>query len=125
MLPIGNRLTSTLALVATLTLFCSCENQGRWSKTWEEKFESFQPSGKIMDTIGVQPGMHVGEIGAGNGRFAVKVAERVGAAGMVYANDIDPQAVAFMERRCERERITNLTVIHSKELHPGFPDARQ
>ncbi|UCF06544.1 MAG: methyltransferase domain-containing protein [bacterium] len=77
-----------------------------------------------MDVIGVQPGMHVGEIGAGNGRFAVKVAARVGHAGMVYANDIDPKAVRFMERRCKREQITNMIVIQSGEVQPRFPEGK-
>jgi len=115
---------SCLAVCAALASLSSCRGQGRWSRAWEEKFESFQPSETIMDLIGVEPGMHVGEIGAGNGRLAVKVAVRVGPSGRVYANDIDPRAVRFMERRCERERIPNLTVIHSRDVHPGFPDGR-
>ncbi len=74
-----------------------------------------------MDLIGVEPGMVVGEIGAGNGRVAVKVAERVGAGGLVYANDIDRKAVRFMEERCERGQIRNVVVIHSGEADPRFP----
>jgi SAM-dependent methyltransferase len=127
----GSILTKKITLVLVLLsaaivvfLTCSCERGGRWSKEWEEQFESFQPSGKIMDVLGVGPGMVIGEIGAGNGRFAVKVAARVGPAGRVYANDIDPKAIRFMEKRCQREDITNLTVIRSKEAEPGFPEAQ-
>jgi ubiquinone/menaquinone biosynthesis C-methylase UbiE len=102
-------------------LYASCDGGGRWTAEWEESFESFQPSEKIMDRIGVEPGMVVAEIGAGNGRFAVKVAERVGAEGLVYANDIDPEAVSFMAERCEREGIDNMVVILSGEVEPRFP----
>ncbi len=109
--------------IFSVFILCSC-NGGRWSEEWEEKFESFQPSGKIMDVIGVEPGEIVGEIGAGNGRFAVKVADRVGREGLVYANDIDGKAVDFMEERCRRQNITNMRVIHSRETDPGFPDAK-
>jgi ubiquinone/menaquinone biosynthesis C-methylase UbiE len=120
-----NSLRSYLFLIfAALVLVCSCEEQGRWSKEWEEKFESFQPSGKIIDVMGIKPGMHVGEIGAGNGRFAVRVAERVGDTGRVYANDIDPKAVRFMERRCKRGQIKNMTVIRGGEVQPRFPEGR-
>jgi SAM-dependent methyltransferase len=109
--------------MAMVVLFVSsCDRGGRWSEEWEEQFESFQPSGRIMDVLGIKPGMVVGEIGAGNGRFAVKVAARVGPAGRVYANDIDPKAIRFMEKRCRKEEITNLTVIHGKEVEPGFPE---
>lgn len=61
-------------ILVFLAFLYSCEEQGRWSKEWEEKFETFQPSNKIMDVIGIQAGMQVGEIGADNERFAVKVA---------------------------------------------------
>jgi SAM-dependent methyltransferase len=112
-----------LAAISLWLLVFSCQ-KGRWSKEWEEKFETFQPSGEIMDVIGVKPGLTVGEIGAGNGRFAVKVAARVGSSGKVYANDIDPKAVRFMEQRCEREGITNMAIIHSKDVEPGFPTGK-
>jgi SAM-dependent methyltransferase len=114
-----------LLWVATVFLLVnSCDRGGRWSKEWEDQFESFQPSDQIMDVLGIEPGMVVGEIGAGNGRFAVKVAARIGSAGRVYANDIDPKAIRFMEKRCREEEITNLTVIHGKELEPGFPEGQ-
>lgn len=121
------KLASVLMLLSAaivVLLINPCERGGRWSKEWEEQFESFQPSDKIMDVLGVGPGMVIGEIGAGNGRFAVKVAARIGPGGRVYANDIDPKAIRFMEKRCQREDITNLTVIQSKELEPGFPEAQ-
>ncbi len=110
-----------VAAVAVLALV-SCGEGGRWTKEWEERYESFQPSDKIMDIMDVGPGMVVGEIGAGNGRFAVKVAERVGPSGWVFANDIDAEATRFMERRCESEQISNMTVIHSQPIEPGFPE---
>jgi SAM-dependent methyltransferase len=107
--------------VALLLPLIGCDRGGRWSAEWEERFESFQPSEKIMDRIGVEPGMVVGEIGAGNGRFAVKVAERVGPEGLVYANDIDPEAVSFMAERCNSEGIDNMVVMLSGEVEPRFP----
>ena len=110
-----------VAVLALLTLV-SCVKGDRWTKEWEERYESFQPSDKIMDIMDVGPGMVVGEIGAGNGRFAVKVSERVGPFGRVFANDIDAEATRFMERRCRSEQISNMTVIHSQQNEPGFPD---
>jgi len=111
-------------IIIILPTFYSCTKHGRWSKEWEEKFESFQPSDKIMDIVGVRSGMHVGEIGAGNGRFAVKVAATVGNNGMVYANDIDPRAIRFMKRRCKREQIDNMKVIQSDQVQSGFPKGK-
>jgi len=74
-----------------------------------------------MDIIGIKEGMIVGEIGAGNGRFAVRVAHRLGNKGKIFANDIDIKAVRFMKLRCERENINNMIVILSHPINPYFP----
>jgi ubiquinone/menaquinone biosynthesis C-methylase UbiE len=110
-----------LALLVPLLLCPACGGGGLWSEEWEESFEAFQPSDMIIDRVGIEPGMVIGEVGAGNGRFAVKVADRVGERGLVYANDIDPEALRFMAERIERESITNMVVLHGGEVEPGFP----
>ena len=102
-------------------LFISCENKsGRWSREWEEKFEEWQPSEYIMDAFGIEEGEEIGEVGAGNGRFAVKVAKRIGSAGRVYANDIDPKALRFMRRRIKKEGLNNMEVVKGSVTNPGF-----
>jgi len=108
-------------------LFCSfCQlpaamGQELWSPEWEEWIESFMPSERILDAIGAKPGMTVAEVGAGNGRFAVKIAERVGAAGRVYANDISKEALKFMRGRFRRENRANVTVVEGTEADSRLP----
>ena len=51
--------------------------------------EKLQPPEKVMDAIGVKPGMTIGEVGAGHGRYTVHLARRVGHRGKILANDID------------------------------------
>jgi len=41
---------------------------------------------KVMEAIGVKPGMVIGEAGAGEGYFTFKLSRRVGETGKVYAN---------------------------------------
>jgi SAM-dependent methyltransferase len=95
--------------------------QGRWSTEWEANLESSLPSERIMDAIGITRGMQVAEIGAGNGRFAVRLARRVGPAGRVYANDVDRDALAFMRKRSRDERVENMVVIEGRETDPRLP----
>ncbi len=111
-------LAGLLVLIALYLIFFQ---EKRWSQEWEESFESFQPSLKIMDLIGIKKDMYVGEIGGGNGRFAVRVARRVGDSGRVYANDIDLKAVRFMTQRCKKDNINNMQVILSRQTNPNFP----
>ncbi len=63
---------SLLFLILCITADCT-RTKGRWPKGWEEKFEHWQPSEKVMDIFGIQSDMKIGEIGAGNGRFSVKM----------------------------------------------------
>lgn len=100
----------------------SAQTGGRWSKGWEERFESYQPTEIIMDSISVKAGMVIAEIGAGNGRVAVKMAERTGSTGKVYANDIDNRALEFMRDRIKRENIKNMEVIKGRIKDPLLPE---
>jgi len=104
--------------------------QGRspWDSTGRESQEEFedrnnawQPPEKVMDAIGVKPGMVIGEVGAGQGRFTVRLAHRVGPTGKVYANDIDEKALAYLNERCEKDGIQNLVTVVGKVSDPLFP----
>jgi SAM-dependent methyltransferase len=92
-----------------------------WAAIDEEDFESFQPTGHIMDVIGIRPGMKVGEVGAGGGRVCVRVARRIGPAGRVYGNDITASALEYMRNRIKREEITNMEVVEGTLTDPRFP----
>lgn len=75
----------------------------------------------IMDTIGVKAGMVIGEIGAGEGYFTFKLAERVGPEGKIYANDIKKGVLGRIQKKCEEEHISNIQVIVGETTDPLFP----
>ena len=79
-----------------------------------------QPPEKIMDAIGLKPGMVIGEIGAGTGRFTVWLARRVGSNGLVYANDIDRAALSYLEKESRRNGLDNIRIILGRTHDPGF-----
>ncbi len=81
-----------------------------------------QPPDKVMDAIGVKPGMVIGEIGAGRGRYTVYLARRVGESGKVLANDIDERSLAYLKDRCQRLGFKNVETILGEEEDPLFPD---
>ena len=85
--------------------------------------DSWQQPDRIMDSIGVQPGMVIGEIGAGRGYFTFKLSERVGINGKIYANDIDKDVLEDIEKRCLEENITNIITVLGKANHPQFADS--
>ena len=89
---------------------------------WEKDLNKRQPPVKIMDAIGLKPGMVIGEVGAGTGRMTMWLAERVGKSGKVYANDIDRSALDYLRKRCRREGFKNVEIVVGKMENPRFPD---
>ncbi len=101
-------------------LFIS-QAQGEDQEAYEKRLNKLQPPGKVMDAIGVKPGMLIGEVGAGNGRYAVKMAKRVGPLGKIYANDINPGKINYLNLRCKRDGITNIETIRGTVIDPKLP----
>jgi len=92
------------------------------TELWGEKrTNERQPPGKIMDAIGLGPGMVVGEVGAGRGRFTVHMAVRVGPTGKIYANDINAEALATLRDRAENDHLANIETILGRVDDPLFP----
>ena len=89
----------------------------------EARLNGLQPPGKVMDAIGINPGMVVAEIGAGHGRYVVQIAVRVGEAGKVYAEDIDEEALQHLEKRCERWGLEHVKTILGDVTDPKLPES--
>ncbi len=77
--------------------------------------------GRVMDLLGIQPGRSVADIGAGSGWFTVRAAQRVGPAGMVFAEDINPKAVEAIEARVKKERMGNVRTVLGTPDDPKLP----
>jgi len=75
----------------------------------------------VMDTLGIVPGKSVADIGAGSGFFTVLAARRVGDKGMVYAVDINPEAIQHIDARLKKEDLHNVKTILGKPNNPLLP----
>jgi len=105
-------ITILLVLIALLTQLFSGQN------TYRDR--DLQPE-RLMDTIGVKPGLIIGEGGAGRGYFTFKLADRIGPTGKVYANDISSRALSAIRSRCQREGVNNIETILGEVEDPLFP----
>nr|WP_137678298.1 methyltransferase domain-containing protein [Parerythrobacter lutipelagi] len=77
----------------------------------------------VMDLAGIEPGMTVADIGAGEGYYTVRLAERVGVDGRVLAQDIDGDAIARLGTRVERERFENVSIKLGAPDDPRLPES--
>lgn len=78
---------------------------------------------RVMDILGIAPGKRVADIGAGSGWFTARAARRVGPTGFVYAVDINPEAIRYIDRRVKNESLRNVETILSKPDDPMLPEA--
>jgi len=76
---------------------------------------------RVMDILGIAPGKSVADIGAGSGWFTVRAARRVGEGGVVYAVDINPQAIRYVDERAKKEQLHNIKTILGKADNPLLP----
>ncbi len=76
----------------------------------EQQRDDVSEAQLVMDKAAIAPGMTVADIGAGEGYYTVRLAERVGATGRVLAQDIDEDALRRLGARVEAERLDNVAI---------------
>jgi ubiquinone/menaquinone biosynthesis C-methylase UbiE len=79
---------------------------------------------RVMDILKIAPGSSVADIGAGSGWFTVRAAKRVGAQGEVYAVDINPEAITYIQKRAAKEGFGNVQTILGKPDNPLLPPGK-
>src|ERR1700683_1580256 len=76
---------------------------------------------RVMDILGITAGKTVADIGAGSGWFTVRAARRVGERGVVYAVDINPEAIRYINDRAQKENLHNVKTQLGKVDDPLLP----
>jgi ubiquinone/menaquinone biosynthesis C-methylase UbiE len=74
----------------------------------------------LLESLGIQEGMTVADIGAGSGYFSFRLARRVGAGGRVLAVDIQDEMLQIIRRRASRRNIGNVEPIRGTIQDPGL-----
>lgn len=83
--------------------------------------DAWQRPEQIMDALLIAEGSAVADLGAGGGWFTIRLADRVGPNGIVYAEDIQPQMIEAIKRRVSRAQLTNVVTILGTPYDPLIP----
>ncbi len=67
-----------------------------------------QPPDDTALRHGIEPGMHILEVGPGNGTYTLATARRLGPEGELVTIDIEPKMIERVQRRIEAEGVTNI-----------------
>jgi len=112
----------TLLAFAAGTVYCqSGKSRTDPENANEARLNRLQPPAQVMDIIGAAPGMTIAEIGAGQGRYVVNLADRVGEKGKIYAEDIDADSLRHCAERCRLNGFANVETILGGFTDPKFP----
>jgi predicted methyltransferase len=108
-------------------LFSTARAQDQRNESEWERRDAWQRPAEVMDALRVAPGSAVADIGAGRGYFTMRLAQRVGLQGRVFAVDTDANALGRLRERAEKEGLKQVTVVESANddprLDPGSVDA--
>jgi ubiquinone/menaquinone biosynthesis C-methylase UbiE len=89
----------------------------------EVERDSVNEARTVMDLAAIGMGATVADIGAGEGYYTIRLAERVGKTGRVLAQDIDQAALQRLGQRVERERLDNVSIKLGAPDDPRLPTA--
>jgi ubiquinone/menaquinone biosynthesis C-methylase UbiE len=81
-----------------------------------------EDTAKLLEELGVAPGMTVCDMGCGNGYYTLDLARSVGPQGRVLAVDIQPEMLHLLSERAKAAGINHIELIESTPLDPKLPE---
>jgi ubiquinone/menaquinone biosynthesis C-methylase UbiE len=78
----------------------------------------------MLTALGAKPGMNICDMGCGNGFYSLKLAKMVGGDGQVYAIDIQPKMLEFLNARADKAGIVNVSPILGTVADPRLPKGK-
>jgi SAM-dependent methyltransferase len=91
------------------------------TRSTEEKRDSAGEFETVARLLGIKPGMTVGDIGAGNGYYTLRLSPLVSASGTVIAQDVKRSYLAELARRLDRRKLTNVSLALGEPHDPRLP----
>jgi ubiquinone/menaquinone biosynthesis C-methylase UbiE len=81
----------------------------------------WQRPDEVVEKLGLKAGEAVADLGAGSGYFSLRFAQAVGPAGKVYAVDISPGMLDYLEGHAKEARLENIQPILTEPHDPKLP----
>ena len=78
---------------------------------------------QLVERLELKPGSRVADLGAGNGRYSLALAVRVGTTGKVYATELDKKKLEEIRRAVQARKLANVEVIEGAVSATNLPEA--
>jgi SAM-dependent methyltransferase len=96
------------------------------AETWAKEFDNpardaWQKPAEVLDALRLEPTARVADLGAGTGYFSAQIAKRI-PEGKLFAVDIEPDMLRYLEERKHREHLHVLVPILASAETPNLPE---
>jgi predicted methyltransferase len=78
---------------------------------------------RITSALDLKPGLHVADVGAGDGEWTEVLARSVGPGGHVYATEVDEAELEKVRRRASDARLENVTTLLGTQDESGLAES--
>ncbi len=109
-----------VAVFVALVLCTACTNLKR---TAYEGFsrDKWQQPDRVIRTLNIKAGDHIADLGAGSGYFTYRLADATGAAGIVYAVDVDAPMLELIAKESRERGYMNVRTLLAEHHDPKLP----
>lgn len=83
------------------------------------------PPAEVLTRLKLEPGMKVGDIGAGTGYFAIPIAKAIGPSGRLFAVDVEPEMLDKLKRKLGSvAALQNIEFVEGDAINTQLPDGQ-
>lgn len=94
----------------------------KWSHIFDDpKRDAWQKPHEVIQALALAPEARIADLGAGTGYFSARLA-RMLPRSKVYAVDIEPDMVRYLESRAQREGLSNVIALKGDAADPRLPE---
>jgi ubiquinone/menaquinone biosynthesis C-methylase UbiE len=102
----------------------SFDDVDHWTSVFDDpERDAWQKPDELVRALAVSPGSTVADLGAGTGYLSRRLSGAVGENGTVLAVDPEPNLVAHLRSRAEREQTANVVPVLASADNPRLPAA--
>ncbi len=93
-----------------------------WAKEFDDPArDAWQRPAEVLDALHLETTARVADLGAGTGYFSARIAKRI-PEGKLFAVDIEPDMLRYLEERAHREHLHVLVPILASAETPNLPE---
>lgn len=94
----------------------------KWAQVFDDpERDAWQMPHAVIQTLALKADARVADVGAGTGYFSARLSSML-PQGRIYAIDIEPGMVRYLEARAKRENLRNLTAVAGTPHDPRIPE---